>query len=228
MQMYDLAGADENHRFSPYCWRTRMACAHKGVPLATIPWRFTDKDMLPRGNNGTVPVIVDGDTVIADSWKIAVYLDEHYPDRPLFGCEAARGAALLIKHWTERSLHPLITRMVVRDVWAGLHETDQPYFRETRERRLGKPLEEAVANREETRTRFREALEPLRALLAEQAFVCGRAPAYADYIVFGTLQWPRCVSGFELLDPADPVHAWRQRLLDMYDGLGERAVRHVS
>lgn len=164
MQMYDLAGADDNHRFSPYCWRTRMACVHKGLPLATIPWRFTDRGALPQPNNGTVPVVVDGATVLADSWKIATYLDEHYPDKPLLGCEAARGAALLIKYWTERSLHPLVTRMVVRDVWAGLHESDQRYFRETREKRLGRPLEEVVANREDTRGRFREALEPLRAL----------------------------------------------------------------
>ena len=41
--MYDLAGADPALRFSPYCWRMRMALAHKGMPVETIPWRFTDK-----------------------------------------------------------------------------------------------------------------------------------------------------------------------------------------
>ncbi len=29
--MYDLAGADPNRRFSPFCWRTKMALAHKGL-----------------------------------------------------------------------------------------------------------------------------------------------------------------------------------------------------
>ena len=29
--MYDLACANESVRFSPYCWRVKMALAHKGV-----------------------------------------------------------------------------------------------------------------------------------------------------------------------------------------------------
>jgi glutathione S-transferase len=224
--MYDLAGADDNHRFSPYCWRTRMACAHKGLPLATIPWRFTDKDVLPQPNSSTVPVLIDGDTVVADSWKIAGYLDERYPDKPLLGSEAAQGATLLIKYWTERSLHPFVTRMCVYDVWTGLHEKDKLYFRESREKRLGRPLEQVVVDRDDTRVKFRAALDPLRALLANQPFVCGSSPAYADYIVFGMFQWARCVSSFDVLEAGDPIRDWRQRLLDLYDGLAAKALRH--
>ena len=43
IQLYDLAGADENLRFSPFCWRARMALAHKGLAYETIPWRYSDK-----------------------------------------------------------------------------------------------------------------------------------------------------------------------------------------
>ena len=46
IQMYDLAGADPAVRFSPYCWRTRMALAHKGLAVESVPWRFTEKDRL--------------------------------------------------------------------------------------------------------------------------------------------------------------------------------------
>jgi glutathione S-transferase len=221
--MFDLAGAREDHRFSPYCWRTRMACAHKGLALDTIAWRFTDKDKLPQPNTGTVPVLVDGDTVVADSWKIAGYLDARHPDRPLFDSESARSEALLIKYWTERTLHPLVTRMTVSDIWRSLHPKDQAYFRESREKRLGRKLEEVTANREETRVRFGEALEPLRAMLADQPFICGQSPAYADYIVFGLFMWARGASSLDPLDQADPVRAWRQRLLDLYDGLAAKA-----
>ena len=39
----------------------------------------------------TVPVLVDGDRWIADSWTIANYLEDTYPDSPsLFGGAAAR------------------------------------------------------------------------------------------------------------------------------------------
>ena len=34
--MHDLAGADPAVRFSPYCWRVRMALAHKGLDVETI------------------------------------------------------------------------------------------------------------------------------------------------------------------------------------------------
>jgi hypothetical protein len=30
IKLYDLAGAKSERRFSPFCWRTKMALAHKG------------------------------------------------------------------------------------------------------------------------------------------------------------------------------------------------------
>jgi hypothetical protein len=51
LQLYDLAGAEPERRFSPYCWRSKMALAHKGLPFDTIPWRFTDKDVIAFSGN---------------------------------------------------------------------------------------------------------------------------------------------------------------------------------
>src|ERR1700751_4690047 len=79
--LYDLAGAEADRRFSPFCWRTRMALAHKGLEVETVLWRFIEKDKLPKPNRGRVPVIVDDDRVVHDSTAIAGYLDERYPDR---------------------------------------------------------------------------------------------------------------------------------------------------
>ena len=91
LRLYDLAGADPNRRFSPYCWRIRLALAHKRLPVETIPWRFTEKAEIAPSGSKTVPVLVDGDRWIADSWTIANYLEDTYPDSPsLFGGAAAR------------------------------------------------------------------------------------------------------------------------------------------
>jgi hypothetical protein len=76
--LYDLAGAEADRHFSPFCWRARMALAHKGLDVETVPCRFTEKDKLPQPNVGRVPVIVDGDRVVRDSTAIADYL-EHVP-----------------------------------------------------------------------------------------------------------------------------------------------------
>ena len=53
--------------------------------------------------------------------------------------------------------------------------------------------------------------------------ICGAAPCYADYVVFGAFQWARGISDFALLAADDPIQAWRRRLLDMFDGLARQA-----
>ena len=115
--LYDLAGAEADRRFSPFCWRTRMALAHKGLEVETVPWRFTEKDKLPQPNAGRVPVIVDGGRVVHDSSAIADYLETRYPDRPsLFGGEAARALTRFVQNWTETVLQPGLIGFVVLDI----------------------------------------------------------------------------------------------------------------
>ena len=77
--LYDLAGADPNLRFSPYCWRTRFALAHKGLPVETIPWRFTEREAIAFSGQARVPVLRDNERVVHDSWSIAEYLEETSP-----------------------------------------------------------------------------------------------------------------------------------------------------
>ena len=73
--MYDLAGVEAERRFSPFCWRAKMALAQKGLAVETVPWRFTEMAKLPQPNVGRVPVIVDGARVVHDSTAIADYLE---------------------------------------------------------------------------------------------------------------------------------------------------------
>jgi len=73
---------------------------------------------------------------------------------------------------------------------------------------------------------FRKSLDPLRLTLKSQAFIGGATPNYADYIVFGGFQWARVVSPFKLLEEADPVYAWRERLLDAFDGMARSSPGH--
>jgi glutathione S-transferase len=222
--MYDLAGAEAERRFSPFCWRARMALAHKGLEVETVPWRFTEKGKLPAPNDGRVPVIVDGGTVVHDSSAIADYLEERYADRPsLFPGEAARGLTKFVQNWTDTVLHMGLIRLVVLDIWKHIRPEDQAYFRSSREPRFGAPLEEVVKDREARLPAFRASLDPLRRTVERQAFVSGAAPAYADYVVFGAFQWARAISDFELLASDDPVRAWRGRMLDLHGGLARKA-----
>ena len=223
IKMYDLAGAEDNRRFSPYCWRVRMALAHKGREVATIPWHFTEKETLAAGHK-EVPVIVDGDTIVADSWNIAGYLEETYPGSPLFGSSHSQGLTLFVKHWDERVLAPALFPLLVLDIEAHLHEKDKTYFRQKWETKTGKRLEDLASDRPEKLTKFCSLLDPLRKTLRLQPFLAGEQPHFADYIVFARFQFARCTSPLKLLEVGDSVYAWRDRMLKLYDGLADQAV----
>jgi glutathione S-transferase len=223
IKMYDLAGADPNRRFSPYCWRIRMALAHKHLTVDTIPWRYCDKPAIAHSGQDRVPVIEDGGRVVADSWAIANYLEDTYPGQPsLFGGAAARAAARFINSWADTVQNAGISTFVALDVVRHLDPRDQDYFRQSRAQRFGMPLEQFCANRKARVAGFRQTLEPLRMTLKSQPFLGGAAPHYPDYIVFGGFQWARTISGFALLEGDDPIAAWRERMLDLFDGLGRK------
>ncbi len=219
LRLYDLAGADADRRFSPYCWRTRMALAHKKLPVETIPWRFTEKEAIARSGQPRVPVLIDGDRWLADSWFIANYLEDTYGDRPsLFGETAGRGLSRFYSTLAD-TLVVSIFRFVALDILGHLDGKDRAYFRKSREERIGMTLEALVADRDARLRAFRDSLTALRLTLKAQPFLGGDEPLYADYAVFGPFQWARCISPFALLAGDDPVRLWRDRLLDLFDSL---------
>ena len=215
IRMFDLAAADPAVRFSPYCWRIRLALLHKQLPFEATPWRFTDTDALPPGCR-LVPTIIDGERTVTDSWAIAEYLETAYPDQPtLFGGAGGQAHARFIATWADQ-LTPDIARMVVADIHAILHAKDQAYFRSSREARFGAALEQVQSDRAERVAAFRARLAPLRLVLKQQPWLGGQQPSYADFCAVSGLQWAACVSDFALLEADDPIQGWRQRLLARY------------
>lgn len=220
MRMFELAGADPARLFSPYCWRARYALARKGLRAETIPWRFADRAAIAPHGAEKVPVLLDGDRAVADSWAIAEYLEDGYPDRPsLFGGAAGRELARFVNAWADAVVVPGIARLVVCDIPDILHDGDVQYFRTSREKRFGTSFEALRAARDGAVEGFRQALHPLRMVVRTQPFLSGAEAMQADAIVFGPFQWARCVSPFRLLASDDPVEAWRQRMLGLHGGL---------
>jgi len=224
LKLYELVGTDEARPFSPFCWRTRMALAHKGLTAASIPWRFTEKALIAPHGAEKVPVLLHGDKPVVDSWVIANFLEDAFADAPsLFGGEGGRAVMRMLNWWGDIAVVGGIFPLVVADIPAHLDERDAAYFRASREARLGKPLEEVAAGRDKGVVGFRKSLDPLRLTLKTQPYLGGVAPNYADYIVFGGFQWARAVSPFKLLEAEDPVYAWREKLLDAFDGLARKS-----
>jgi glutathione S-transferase len=222
--LYSLCGRDESRPFSPHCWKVSMALAHKGLDFIEKPVAFTEIPKLENGFSKTVPILKDGDHLVRDSFDIALYLEETYPDRPtLFGGEGGKVLSRFVEGFSQMLVHPLLTRVAVKDIHDMLAETDQLYFRESREARLGRSLEEFSTGRDEALALLVSQLEPVRYMLKFHPFLGGATPLFADYILFGALQWARVTTGLALLPADHPVADWFERCLDLHQGMG-RAV----
>jgi glutathione S-transferase len=224
IKLYELCGAEPDRLFSPNCWRSRLALAHKGLDVETVPVRFGEKDKIAFSGQTLVPVLDDGGKVVPDSWAIAGYLEDTYGDRPsLFGGAGGRGLTRFVNEWVGRGLFPALIRILAVDIYNHLTPADQTYFRQTREKYFGTTLEALTAEPEKKIAALNQVLEPLRGLVKAQPFVAGDRPAYADYTAFCGFQWARCISAKRLLAADDPVHAWRGRMLALYGGLAGNA-----
>lgn len=222
--LYSLCGADAARPFSPHCWKVVMALHHKGLAFEERPLAFTAIPTTENGFSKTVPFIRDGQELVSDSFRIAQYLEEHYPDEPsLFGGQGGVAAARFVEGYSQQVVHGVVSRIALSDIHAMLSPTDQDYFRKSREERLGRTLEEVAAGREAAIAALPAALQPLRHMLGHQPFIGGATPLFADYIVFGALQWLKITTGSIHLPADDPVSRWFDRCLDLYEGVA-RAV----
>ena len=224
IQLYELVGRDDR-RFSPYCWRTRMALEHKGLDYETVPVRFADKDLIAFSGQERIPVIRDGDTVVSDSWVIAEYLEDTYPQAPsIFGGATGRALARFINVWADRSLNGTLIKLVIADILDHVDPEDRDYFIENRSARFGKPPEQVQTRSDADFKAFGAAVSTIGAALEGQDFLSGDSPAYGDYIVFGAFSWARAISDFKLIEADNPVYAWRDRMLHLYGGMPGKSV----
>ncbi|WP_422364737.1 glutathione S-transferase N-terminal domain-containing protein [Pelagibius sp.] len=211
----------DDRRPSPYCWRARLALAHKGLKPEYRPVKFTERDRVAFSGQAKVPVLADSDRVVSDSWDIACYLEDTYPDAPsLFDGAGGRALARFISHWTDNSLQKALSPILAPYMLAAVHPDDRDYYRQTREARYGESLQHLAARRALYLEALHPVLEPLRQHLAESSFICGERPAYADYLAFAEFQWARSVCDQDILAPEDStLRAWRHCMLDLFDGL---------
>ena len=218
--LYERVCADDR-RPSPYCWRARLALAHKKLTPETRPVKFTEGDLVAFSGQHKVPVLVDDDRVVSDSWEIACYLEDTYPDAPsLFGGSGGRALARFVNHWVDHGLQKALGPVLAPYLHAVADPDDRDYYRQTREARWGQSLEQLAARRAVYLEALDPVLEPLRQRLGESPFLCGERPAYADYMAFAEFQWARSVCDQDILAPEEQtLRGWRHCMLDLFGGL---------
>lgn len=224
IRLYDLQVRDDR-RPSPFCWRIKYALAHKGLPFDTVPVALTDIPAIAGGAHKTVPIIEDGGKTVGDSWAIADYLDEAYPDRPrLFGSPAERELCRFVEASLFVSAGRPLLLSYVKDIHDHALERDRDYFRQSREKLFGCTLEELASARAERLDAARAGLESVRLTLKGGApFLSGAHPGFADYLVGGFLLWIASIATAPFLRSDDPLLDWLGRVQDLYGGLGRKS-----
>jgi glutathione S-transferase len=81
--------------FSTNVERVALALAHKGLQVDSVEISYEDRSpVVEVSGQPLVPVLVDGDEVIADSVRILRHLEERHPEPALFPRDPARRAEL--------------------------------------------------------------------------------------------------------------------------------------
>ena len=217
--LYDLALRD-GQTISPFVWATKYAIAHKGFEIDLVPGGFTGIVERTGGKTERLPAIVDDGKWVLDSWLIAEYLDETYPDRPtLIGSKQVEIATKFIEGWLWGNVLREWMPNIVRDYRDAVLDVDWDYVTKTRTA-PGTTLEATQAGREDRLPLIPPKLELLRTTLRETPWLGGGAPNYTDYRALAVFLFMSAVATTPVLTEDDPIRDWVERGFDLYGGLG--------
>ena len=158
---------------SPFARRVRLTLSLKGLDAELRDARADPShlEQVKRLNPvHTVPVLVDGERVIADSNAIFQYLDRKVPSPPLWPSGLAGADAFQVAAWADSAINTL-TDLGMR--YAPLH--GDAHFGIVREQLIG---------------RVQRALEALTQRVGETSGpLCGDAWGAADMAVYTMVTW---------------------------------------
>lgn len=225
--LYDLQLAS-GCTISPFVWATKYALKHKDFDIDIVPGGFTGIMERTGGRSERLPVIVDDGHWVTDSWLIAEYLDEKYPDRPmLFGDPSVKPLIEFTEGWLWNTAIMGWFGCYIKDYRDLSLPQDHEYVTTTRENLLGgQKLEDVQAGREERLPKVPPTLEPFRQLLKRHQWLGGDSPGYADYRALAVFLFTAAVATTPCLTDDDPLRDWIERGFDLYDGLGRHPGMH--
>jgi glutathione S-transferase len=177
--------------------RVALALAHKKLPVESVVIDPADRSDVRRlSGQDLVPVIEDGGTVVSDSMEIVRYLEEHYPEHPLYPADPARRAEMLVFiDWFNR-----VWKRPPNEIEAELGKPDPA---RDRIERLGRSMA--------------DALELFEGMLAGRDYLMGEFSA-ADCAAFPFLKY--ALFGEEQLRRDQDSHLFHKILVD-YQPLGD-------
>jgi glutathione S-transferase len=109
---------------SPPCWRVALALEYKGLAYTSHLLHFDLQEhkspqMLAMNFRGKLPVLRDNDYVVFESLAILYYLDQKYPQPPIFGHNPEEAGVIMrviceYQSYAEPSLQQIVTAFLQR------------------------------------------------------------------------------------------------------------------
>ena len=190
---------------SPFCAKVRKLLEFKGVEFEVVEVDYLErKELLLATGQITVPAVTleNGETVI-DSARIAIRLEELYPEPSIFPA-GWRGMHLALADYIDNRLEDTVFRAVLADELAyyGSQGADRAaLWRLIRERKFGAGFVDRTLGEESSNwENARRALAPFEEQLGNLPFLTGRI-GLADFALYGQLFYLAFTG--ELKIPAD-------------------------
>ncbi|MEA5462586.1 glutathione S-transferase family protein [Leptothoe sp. PORK10 BA2] len=211
---------------SHYCEKVRLILDYKQLPYKAVEVTpgMGQVELYRLSGQRQVPVLKDGETVVADSTAIATYLDATYPARPILPADAAmRGLCLMLEDWADESIGPNARKVMIGafsqhpsfrtallpastpEVIKGLVSAVPGDFLNL----LGTGIGFGPDDIKAATLSLHQALSSICAILAVHPYLVNGEPTLADFAVAGISMY--------LKFPA-------QRYVDLPSGLGEKGV----
>jgi len=216
LKLYELDNV-EGQSTSPFVWRIKFALQHKGITYESVPMGFSGirhigQGLVETGAPKTLPIVEYAGVFISESWAIAEWLDEAFPDHPpLFSSQPELAMVRFFDKWFATAVLPPMFRSCVYQIFEHVRPEEQDYFRTTRERMFRQTLEAVAADSENYLAQMREALLPMRLALRSAPYLGGDQPTYADYIAWGAFVGFSFIVRRPLLAPDDALQSWTER-----------------
>ncbi|GAA5814529.1 hypothetical protein MFLAVUS_008026 [Mucor flavus] len=186
IRFYDLEINQPGLIWSPNTCKTRFAL--NNIPYETKWVNFRNlhtiiPSITKSGKRPTVPIIEDlahDNKPVQDSWDIAVYLEEAYPDTPsLF--HGNIGLHKFFYDYANSKILPFLFKLVVSRIADNCGPPQLvKWFRANREKHFGQTLERFSGELSDNITALKNALTPVHNVLKQHLFITGDKVGFAD------------------------------------------------
>jgi glutathione S-transferase len=197
---------------SHYCEKIRFILDYKGLEYRKVEVTpgIGQLDLFKMSGQRQVPVLKDGNEVIADSTAIAQYLDDKYPDRPIYPTDPQqRALCLILEEWADESIGLNARKAMLgafsqnSDFRTAALPSSTPAFLRTLVESVPQEAIDVLgfgagfgANSVKTAHKaMQQNLEALCLLLTDNAYLIADHPTLADFAVAGLSMYVKFPTG---------------------------------